>query len=145
MPTFRASVQAAQSDPTSPHAKARDLNGKVRMLVSSFTVPVGGLAIADVIEWGTLPKGARPLHNGFLSFSAGTASATLNLGDAAVPARYLAATSIATAGNAVPQAHVAAGAQFVTTEPTTKIQSVLAGAGMPVGQIVTLYLPYVQD
>jgi hypothetical protein len=43
-------------------------------------------------------------HLSKLTFTAGTASSTVNLGDNVVPARYLAATAVNSAGSAVPVA-----------------------------------------
>ena len=132
--------------------KVNRLNGRLRVFQSTYVVPAGGLAIADTINWGPLPIGARTLgHLAQLSFSAGTASATLTVGDAASAARHLAATSIAAAGTAVPNAANASGAQFETSDASSaatnncNLISTLAGAGMPAGQVVTLTMPYVTD
>lgn len=132
--------------------KVNKLHGRVRIFEASYTVPAGGHVIGDTITWGDLPVGARTIGSmGKLYFSAGTASATLNLGDAASAARHLAATSIASAGSAVPEAANAAGAQFETSDASSAatnnctLISTLAGAGMPAAQVVTLRMPYVLD
>lgn len=146
MPTFTASIATAQTVgvAASTRPESRDTAGKLRYMFSTITVPAG-TAIADVIQWGKLPKGSRLIgHLSKLYFAAGAASSTLNLGDATTPARYLAATSVATAGSAVPEAAAASGAGFVNTGDTM-LQSVVAGAGLQAGQVITLHAAYVQD
>jgi hypothetical protein len=147
MATFNASISAAQATGAAQSLKpqSRDLSGKIRYMLSTLTVPVGGIAIADVVSWGSIPKGARVLWGSKMYFAAGTASSTLNLGDAVTPARYLAATSVATAGSVQPEAHLANGASYVTLDTTQEIRSVVAGAALLAGQVITLHLVYVQD
>lgn len=121
------------------------LAGKVRYMMSTYTVPAGTLAISDTINWGTLPKRARLLGNlTKMYWSTGAASSTLNLGDAASAARYLAATSVTTAGGAICEAANASGATFVTTAQTDLVSTV-AGAALPANQVITLHVAYVQD
>ncbi len=144
MATFQASAASYVLGAANAKPNAAFLQGKVRYMISTITVAAGS-AIADVIQWGTLPNGSRLLgHLSKMYFAAGTASSTLNLGDAASAARYLAATSVASAGNAVPEAANASGAVFVNTADTV-IQSVVAGAVLLTGQVITLHLAYVMD
>ena len=85
------------------------LGGRIRLMEMNFTAPISGTtpAIADKIIWGKLPVKARILAAlSRLSFSTGTASSTLNVGDQFLATRYLAATSV----------NVAAGAAL--SEPT---------------------------
>lgn len=164
MATFYSTEQTVVNGPQSglnpaTRVKANKINGRVRNFEASYTVPAAGLAIGDKIVWGKLPVGARTMGNmGKLSFSAGTASSTLNVGDNASAARHLAATAIAAAGSAVPEAANASGAQFETSDDSASLAngfvsatdncaliSTVAGAGMPAGQVVTLRMPYVQD
>lgn len=164
MPTFYSTEQTIVNGPQSglnpaTRVKVNRINGRIRIFEASFTVPVGGLAIADKIVWGKLPVGARTLGNmGKLYFSAGTAASTLNIGDNASAARHLAATAINAAGSAVPEAANANGAQFETSDDSANLAngfvsatdnctliSTVAGAGMPAAQVVTLRMPYVQD
>ncbi len=152
MSNYNADLKTNSAATPPVRNKVNKQHGRVRIFEATFTVPAGGLAIADKIYWGDLPVGARTMGNmGKLYFSAGTASATLNLGDAASAARHLAATSIAAAGSAVPEAANAAGAQFETSDASSAatnnctLISTLAGAGMPAGQVVTLRMPYVCD
>jgi hypothetical protein len=84
-----------------------------------------------------------------LYFDAGTASSTLALGDNVVPARHLAATSIASLGSAVPE--VAANVQSAVGDITigsaqvTNLKSVgafqvgmkIVGTGIPAGTTIT--------
>src|SRR5688500_6834648 len=111
MPNFNADVQAALAATPPVRAKVNKLHGRLRFLESTFVTPAAGLVIGDTRTWGPLPRGARVIgHLSQLRFGTGTASATLTLGDAASAARHLAATSIASAGVAVPEAAAANGA-----------------------------------
>jgi hypothetical protein len=115
--------------------------------------------VGEKIYWGQLPLGARVLgHLGLLSFAAGAASSTLNLGDNASAARHLAATAVNAAGSAVPSAAMASGASFETSDATANatnlfvsatdnctLVSTVAGATLGAGQVITLTLPYVLD
>ena len=144
MATFTASAASFASGAANAKPNAVATQGKIRYMVSTITVAAGS-AIADVIQWGTVPNGSRVLGNlSKLYFAAGAASSTLNLGDSTTPARYLAATSVTSAGSAVPEAASASGAVFVNTADTV-IQSVVAGAGLQTGQVITLHLAYVID
>lgn len=134
------------------------LHGRIRYMEALFTVPVSGVAIADTITWGPIPRGARILgHLSELSWSTGAASSTLNLGDAASAARHLAATAVTTAGQAVPRAASALGlASFETTDDSlasglpsatnnTVLRSTVAGAALVAGQTIYLRMAYVLD
>lgn len=152
MPNYNADIRTNDASTPPVRNRSNKLHGRIRIFESRYVVPTAGLSIADTITWGSLPKGARVLGNmGKMYFSVGTASATLNLGDAASAARHLAATSIAAAGSAVPEAANASGAEFVTSDDSTAatnnctLISTLAGAGMPSGQTVILRMPYVLD
>lgn len=131
--------------------KANRLNGRVRWFEATVT-PAVAVAIGETITWGDLPIGARVIgHLSQLNFSAGTASSTLNLGDAASAARHLAATAINAAGVATPQAQSANGAQFEVTDASeaatnnSRLISTVAGAAIPIGQVLTLRVAYVND
>jgi len=144
MATFTASVAAVSAGAANAKPNATLSQGKVRMMISTITVAAGS-AIADVIQWGTLPNGARVLGNmSKLYYAAGAASSTLNLGDATTPARYLAATAVNAAGSAIAEAANASGALFANSADTV-IQSVVAGAGLQTGQVITLHLAYITD
>lgn len=232
MATYFSDLQTLNNGPAfgnnpQTRVKVNRQHGRIRFMESTFVTPAGGLAIADKIVWGKLPQKSKILgHLSQLRFTVGTASATLNLGDSIVPARHLAATSIATAGTATPNvaditqsttgnittgstlvtgltslggisvgytisgtgipagATVAAidlmartltlsaaatattaalaitvvggayetqddsnsvGNNFASTTDDCTLQSVLAGAGMPAGQVVTLKVAYVND
>lgn len=132
-------------------SKVNRSHGRIRLFEATVT-PAVAVAIGETITWGSLPKGARVLGNlSKLYFSAGTASSTLNLGDAASAARHLAATAINAAGSAVPEAQSASGAQFETSDDSTAatnnctLISTVAGAAIPIGQVLTLKIAYVLD
>ena len=138
--------------------KANRLNGRIRIFTATVTTPAGVL-IGESIFWGKLPVGARPIgHLGRLEWSTGSAGSTLNVGDNVSQARHLAATAVTTAGSAVPLAASANGAIFETTDDSNSVangftsatdncslESVVAGATLQTGQVITLTMPYVQD
>lgn len=148
MANFDASVYGAQVSTTRATLRpdSPQFDGKIRYFMSTITVPVGGAAIGDVIRWFDLPSGARLIgYQTILGCATGTASSTLNVGDSTTPARYLAASSVATAAEFTCRAAETNGATgFVTTAKTT-VQSVVAGAALLAGQVITLKGAYVQD
>lgn len=149
MATVNASVSAARVALPQQLVKPNVQGADLQLLVSTYTVPAGGVAIGDKISWGQLPFGARLMPGTKLYFSAGAASSTINLGDPVSQARYLAATSVAAAGNAVAEAQFANGALFEVTVaklglPTdqSELLSTVAGAALPAGQVITLVAQY---
>lgn len=127
--------------------------GDIQVFISTYTVPAsGGPGIGEYISWGFLPFGARLMPGTKLYFAAGAASSTLNLGDPVTPARYLAATSVAAAGSAVAEAQFANGALFdvAVVKPgdatdQSELRSVVAGAALQAGQVITLVAQYAQQ
>lgn len=127
--------------------------GDIQVFVSTYTVPAsGGPGIGEYISWGFLPFGARLMPTTKLYFAAGAASSTLNLGDPVTPARYLAATSVTSAGSATAEAVFANGGLFdvLVTLPgqatdTSELRSVVAGAALQAGQVITLVAQYAQQ
>lgn len=124
--------------------------GDVQVFISTYTVPAsGGPGIGEYISWGFLPFGSRLLPTTKVYCSAGAASSTLNLGDPVTPARYMAATSVASAGSATAEAVFANGGLFdvLVTKPgdatdTSELRSVVAGAALQAGQVITLVAQY---
>jgi hypothetical protein len=119
--------------------KANKFGGRLRFAEFMFVVPAGTLAIADKIVWGKLPVKSRIIgHLSRMVFTAGTASSTLNLGDNVVPARHLAATSVASAGSAVPTAAEQACAGVGNTTNGSNQVTLTASLGAPqVGALVS--------
>lgn len=121
-------------------SKANRSHGRVRYFNSVFRAPASGAApaIGDKIIWGKLPTGARILgHLSRLDFNAGTASCTINLGDQFVPARHLAATSIAAASSATPSASVFIGSGTADTTVNSKMLTNVKSIGaFTVGDLV---------
>lgn len=149
MTTVNASVSAARVALPQQLVKPNLQGADIQILVSTFTVPAGGTAIGDKISWGLLPFGSRLMPGTKLYFGAGAASSTLNLGDTVSQARYLAATSVAAAGNAVAEAHLANGALFEVTvaqqglaTDQSELLSTVAGAALQAGQVITLVGQY---
>lgn len=153
MASQNADLQGNQIATPQIKSKVNRFNGRIRIFQASITIPSSGQPIVgETITWGQLPRGARTLgHLAQLNWSAGAASSTLNLGDAASAARHLAATAVTTAGVAVPQAANASGAQFETSDDSSSatnnctLISTVAGAALQAGQVITLTMPYVQD
>ncbi|OYU99360.1 MAG: hypothetical protein CFE45_13245 [Burkholderiales bacterium PBB5] len=154
MANGNATLAAAERGIGAVYVGADVLNGSIRPFFSRYTVPAtGGPAIGEVITWGRLPIGARVLF-GLLTCSAGAASSTINLGDAESATRYMAATSVASAGNStiVPATIANGGAGFIVQQgpapkfgPATvldqgELRSVVAGAALAGGQTIDLLL-----
>jgi hypothetical protein len=145
--------------PPATRVQVNKVGGRVRLMECSYTVPVGGIAIADKIVWGKLPVRSRLL--GYLSrlrWSAGAASSTLNLGDNVTAARHLAATAVTTAGSATPDVAEVGGASFEANDDSNSVAngyasatdtctliSTVAGAALQAGQVITLRAVYVHD
>lgn len=132
--------------------KANKQHGRVRWFEATFTAAASNPQIADTITWGTLPSGARVLGQlSSLSYAVGTASSTLNVGDTVSATRYLAATSVAAAGTTAIGVPANGAASFEISDSSglatdnATIKSVVAGAVIAVGQVITLRLAYVLD
>ena len=127
--------------------------GDVQVFISTYTVPAsGGPGIGEYISWGFMPFNARLMPTTKLYWSTGAASSTLNLGDPVTPARYLAATAITTAGSATAEAVFANGGLFDVTVTApgqatdlSELRSVVAGAALQAGQVITLVAQYAQQ
>ena len=149
MTTYNGSLAAAKVAFPQTLVKPNLQGADVQCFISTFTVPVGGLAITDVISWGFLPLGARLMPGSAIYCAAGTASSTLNLGDPVTPARYMAASSVASAAKLVAEAQFAAGAlaEVDVAAPgqatdRSELRSVVAGATLLAGQVITLVALY---
>lgn len=154
MPTFNASLATSRAAIPQVLTKGNQQDGRLRIFRSVWNDALTqALAIADVISWGYLPKGAV-IVGGYLAYTAGTASATANLGDLQSAARYLAATAITSAANTAVQPPVniglgiSGGYEVATPNPgqtndDSEIRSVIAGAGSPATQRIVLVLFYV--
>jgi hypothetical protein len=131
--------------------KQNAFGGDTQAFISTYTVPAtGGPGIGENISWGFLPLGARLMPGSKIYNSAGAASSTINLGDPVSPARYMAATSVTAAGSAVAEAQFASGALFEVTvaKPAdatdlSELRSVVAGAALQAGQVLTLVAQFV--
>lgn len=120
------------------------LGGRVRYICATYTQGASAGTIGDVIRFCKLPKGARILGCSKLYFSAGTASATLKVGITGSDAALLAATSIAAAGSAAMEAHVAAGAELITTAEV-EIIGTNATAAIAANQKIAAHIFYTFD
>ena len=76
---------------------AHDSGGRVRALRFEYTTPVGGLSVNDTIDLATFTQNGR-LLGGSLAFEAMGASATAEIGTAALSSRYLSAGAVAAIG-----------------------------------------------
>jgi hypothetical protein len=154
MANQNATLAAARASTPQALPTMNQQGGEVNVFFSTVTNPsAGGVAIGEYISWGFLPLGARVLL-GILTYSAGAASSTLNLGDPAIAVRYLAATSVTTAGNTVftPATFANGLAGFVVSVAApglatdqTELRSTCAGAGLQANQTLSLMLLYVTN
>lgn len=156
------STQVTSQNASPPVRVKVNLNhGRIRFACGLFPATNPAPAIADIIYFVRLPVGARIL--GFmsrLSWNAGTASSTMNLGDNVTVARHLAATAINAAGNATPSVvtdslgtapnetsdgsrDLATGVPSATND--CDIRGTIAGAAVATTQTIGLYMAYVQD
>ena len=149
MATVLASLAAARVAFPQTLVKPNLQGADLQTFISTYTVPAGGQAIADVISWGYLPLGARLMPGTALYCAAGTAASTLTLGDAVAPARYMAAASVATAGKLPAEAQFTNGglAEVTVVKPgdatdSSELRSVVAGATLQAGQVLTLVAVY---
>jgi hypothetical protein len=144
---------ARAATPLQNLVKGNQFGGRIRALFSTATNPAaGGVGIGEYISWGFLPLGARVLF-GVLTVSAGAAASTLNLGDPASAARYLAASAVNAATNIAinPPAtfsNGAAGFEVATVAigqatDQSELRSTCAGAALGANQTLTLFLAYV--
>lgn len=147
MTNFNASIAAAAATNPPTKVKVNQKHGRIRYFEATFDAAVSGAPqIADTITWGDLPVGARVLaHLSELSFSAGTASSTATVGDAASANRHLAATSIASAGSAKLTSNAGGVESYVVTEATKTLTSTIAGAAVGSSQKIALRVAYVLD
>lgn len=156
MATFNASLSANRANIPQLLSKGNACDGELRIFRSVWNDALTAtLAIADVISWGYLPKGALVV-GGYMACTAGTAAATANLGDLQLATRYLAATAINAALNTAVQPPlniglgVGTGYEVATPNPggttdDSEIRSVIAGAGSPATQRIVLVLFYVTN
>lgn len=115
-----------------------------RYVVATYTVPSSGQpTIGDDIELFYLERGARIVPGSKFFYSAST-GATIAVGDAASSGRYLAATSIGTAGSALMEAHLANGAVY--EEPAgAMVMARVAGATLTAGAVLSFHFSYTKD
>ena len=149
MATVLASLAAARVAQPQVLVKPNLQGADIQTFISTYTVPAGGQPVADIISWGYLPLGARLMPGTAIYCAAGTASSTINLGDAVAPARYMAASSAASAGKLLAEAQFANGAlaEVTVVKPgdatdTSELRSVVAGATLLAGQVLTLVAFY---
>lgn len=149
MATVLASLAAARAALPQQNVKLNLQGGDIQTFVSTYTVPAGGLPVADVISWGYLPLGARVMPGSKIFFSAGAASSTINLGDPVSATRYMAATSVASAGSALTENQFTNGGlhEVTVAKPgdnadLSELRSVVAGATLQAGQVITLVVKY---
>lgn len=103
--------------------------GKVHALCKTVDLAESDVNSGDVIVWDVLPKGAVPLAMAFLASASMGATATLDVGSAATPAKYRAAATFTTAN--APVLFGKAGALGVATDAAETLQSVIAAADLP--------------
>lgn len=128
------------------------MGGKVRLKLSEYIIPVGGIAVAKRIEMARLQAGCRILPESMVITEDMAASTTLSIGYSQVvgatsgDATFAAATSTATLGTKIP---------FVTTVTTvglalgdkllqdTSIFLLTAGASFTAGKRIKMFLYHI--
>jgi len=140
--------------------KVNRLHGRIRYACGLWAANATAPQIADILYFVRLPVGARFLGwLSRLSFNAGTAASTMNLGDNVSAARHLIATAINAAGNATPAAvtdslgviayETTDGTKDGTGVPSATndcdLRGTVAGAVVAVTQNLALHAAYVQD
>lgn len=140
--------------------KVNRQHGRIRFALGLWAANAVAPQIADILYFVRLPVGVRILgYLSQLSFNAGTAASTMNLGDNVTVARHLAATAINAAGVAVPDAvtknlgvtpgettdGTKDGTGLASATNDTDIRGTVAGAVVAVTQNLALYMAYVQD
>lgn len=147
MANFNATVKAATVGAASSKLASSASQGKLRVFTSSYTsVASSEPQVADVIVWGSIPKGARIL--GYLSTlnrSIGNAGMTFTIGSSSDDNFILAATDIGTAAGVTTLPLVDVGGAVYVTSTELELISVIAVDEMLAGQVVTLTIVYVQD
>lgn len=122
-----------------------DHAGEVYCLSRTIAVDTA-LALADVLNFGVLPKGAKIVDAKLVSDDLDSAgpTITINVGDAASAARIFAASTIAGTGG-VDNRPVAAAYGFQYTAKTAIFGTIAAAATTKVAGNVTLILFFTMD
>lgn len=155
MATYYSDVQSVNNGPAfgqplATRTKANRFGGRLRYLEAFYVVPAATLAIGDKIYWGKLPVKAKIVgHLSKLTFTAGTASSTVTLGDNIVNARHLAATAVNAAGTAIPTASEQVNTAVATTVTGSNVitatasfgsfqpGNLITGTGIPANTVIT--------
>lgn len=122
---------------------AHEAGGRVRVLRFEYTTPASGLAINDTIDLATFTQNGH-LLGGSLAFEAMGASATADIGTAAIPTRYLSGGSVAAAGT-LEFAHTVALNMGEAVAAETTLVARAAGAAWVAGRKVHGYVLFVAD
>jgi len=164
MPNIDSQLAAQQRDPARAAAAlihANVVGAKIRWFEARAVVPTaGGPGVGERIVWGRiLPPRAKLIpHLTRLQWTAGAASSTVTVGDEVTTNRYLAATSVTTAGGSpmtdpagaplLPE--VTQGDEGQLGNPNNPLSdrvlvSVVGGAALAAGQALVLRGAYVVD
>lgn len=136
-------VTIADDTQSSLMLKANEYTGRQRISYFQYTVPAGGILIADTLELCDIPAGAR-IINGRVHTTAFGAGCTLAIGIVGTAAKYMAATSIA----AISQTDFANTlALFFGEEQLTQTRMVgtFAGANPPAAANLAGFIEWVLD
>lgn len=145
--TDHQSVQVAKLAANPPERLATDeQGGRKRVAYGFFTVPVGGVAIAETVAMCMVPKGARILGGQLASeaMSSGGAAASVQVGDGATAARFLGTTSIDAAAVAAFANTMALGFGTKLTADTWIVLTAVTEA-WAAGQDIAVAVDYVAD
>ena len=120
-----------------------DQGGRVRHSYDEVATTTA-MTTADTIELGLLPVGARVVGLQ-VGWAAHGASRTIKIGDAGDDDRFLAATSIASAGASTALAVTGAGYRNTTGAPVAILATIDGGTLAATAAGLTVSLQYVQD
>lgn len=143
MANVNSTQYAATQIPPIAKMSPADMGGRLKRAYFTYNQGASAGAIGDVIYCCKLPSGANVLGSRVF-YSAHGGSATLALGIVGTPAKFLAATSTVSAGNAEGLAHLASGAQYKLTADTDVIAT-NAGSAIPANGVVTGWVDYLLD
>jgi hypothetical protein len=135
--------QAAYVSVPSVALDANESGGRVRVKRATLNTTAKPVNSGDIINLLKLPPGACIL-GGDVKFGAMGASATLAIGVAGTPGKYLGATSVAAAGKALLADSLALGGSEELTVETTLIGTA-AGANYAAGQDLKVTIQYAVD
>jgi len=139
------SDQITNSDATPKVMNKSNISGgRVRRQGFTFTVPTGGVAIADTIQFCKVPSGARFMGGELQHDDVGAATATLAIGDGTTAAKYAAAEVVDAAGGITFGKTLALGFMDELSGELT-LTGTVAVAALTAGKVIKGYVEFMAD